>query len=390
MSNQKKMRTLALAVAVCCTTSMAPGMVYAESVQTIGSTAELTKSNSAVKLNKKEVTLQVGEKTELTVKNGTKKVTDVKWKSKNPKIASVDKNGSVTAKKKGTAKITAVVDNKQLVCMVKVKQEKVKSITLDKMIVLASGDTETLKPVCKPAKALSGKKITWKSDDTSVVKVTNGSVKAKEGGVTVVHASIDGKKASCQIGVIEELAMEEGDKLKLSMENNQDYQMGIQINDGDDEKEWREILEEELLEVEWASDDEDIVEVDEEGKLTLNEAGEATITVSVGDLEAECTVIVEDDGDASDADEEDTNKKDTDDEDADEEDSDDEDSEDEDSDDEDSEDEDSNEEEDSDDEDSNEEDSDNEDSEEENTVEKSTNNQNDKSTANDTWKWMWR
>ena len=46
------------------------------------------------KLNKKTVTLQVGSKTKLKVKNTKKKVT---WKSSNKKIAKVDKKGKVTA-----------------------------------------------------------------------------------------------------------------------------------------------------------------------------------------------------------------------------------------------------------------------------------------------------
>ena len=79
-----------------------------------------------VKLNKKTVTLQVGSKTKLKVKNTKKKVT---WKSSNKKIAKVDKKGKVTAVKKGTAKITAKVAGKKLTCKVKVVAKKQQNST---------------------------------------------------------------------------------------------------------------------------------------------------------------------------------------------------------------------------------------------------------------------
>lgn len=79
-----------------------------------------------LKLNKKTVTLQVGSKTKLKVKNTKKKVT---WKSSNKKIAKVNKKGKVTAVKKGTAKITAKVAGKKLTCKVKVVSKKQQNST---------------------------------------------------------------------------------------------------------------------------------------------------------------------------------------------------------------------------------------------------------------------
>ena len=69
---------------------------------------------AAPKLNRKKITLSVGEKTTLKVKNakGT-----VKWSSSNKKVASVSK-GSVRAKKEGKAKITAKIGKKKLTCTV--------------------------------------------------------------------------------------------------------------------------------------------------------------------------------------------------------------------------------------------------------------------------------
>ncbi len=81
-------------------------------------TPDVVVAKKKVKLNKKKVVLFVGKSVKLKVK-GTK--AKVKWKSNKKKIATVSKKGKVKAKKKGTAKITARVGKKKLVCKVKVK-----------------------------------------------------------------------------------------------------------------------------------------------------------------------------------------------------------------------------------------------------------------------------
>ena len=66
---------------------------------------------SKVKLSKTKVTLRVGEKTTLKVKNTKKKV---KWSSSKKKVVTVTQKGVVKAKKAGTAKIYARVAGKKL------------------------------------------------------------------------------------------------------------------------------------------------------------------------------------------------------------------------------------------------------------------------------------
>lgn len=82
---------------------------------------------AGAKLNKKKITLTVGKTYKLKV-TGTKK--KVKWSSSNKKIATVNSKGKVTAKKKGTATITAKVDGKKLKCTVKVCKAKSTSKTV--------------------------------------------------------------------------------------------------------------------------------------------------------------------------------------------------------------------------------------------------------------------
>lgn len=75
-------------------------------------------ASAAVKISKKSVTLTKTQKTTLKI-TGTKK--KVKWSSSKKSVASVSAKGVVTAKKKGTAVITAKVGNKKYTCKVTVR-----------------------------------------------------------------------------------------------------------------------------------------------------------------------------------------------------------------------------------------------------------------------------
>ena len=78
-------------------------------------------AKTKIQLNKKKVTLIVGNKTKLKLKNNKKKV---KWSSSKRTVAIVSSKGVVTAKKKGTATITAKTGKKKYTCKVTVKAKK--------------------------------------------------------------------------------------------------------------------------------------------------------------------------------------------------------------------------------------------------------------------------
>lgn len=78
-----------------------------------------------MKLNKKKVTIRVGKKVKLKLKNAKKKV---KWKSTAKKNASVNGKGVVKGKKKGTARIIAKCGGKKFICKVVVRKKKNTSV----------------------------------------------------------------------------------------------------------------------------------------------------------------------------------------------------------------------------------------------------------------------
>lgn len=65
----------------------------------------------------KKLTMKIGEKKKLRIKNTKKKV---RWNSSNSKIASVNKTGLVRAKKEGSVKITALLNKQKFTCKITV------------------------------------------------------------------------------------------------------------------------------------------------------------------------------------------------------------------------------------------------------------------------------
>lgn len=114
-------------------------------------------------INKKNLTIKVGESKTLRVTNITKgQSKSVRWKSSNKQVATVNKKGKVTGRKAGTATITATVNKKRYSCKVTVvKEEKAEDdrTRLKKLI-----EQQTAKGANVP-KSLSSPKYTWDENE---------------------------------------------------------------------------------------------------------------------------------------------------------------------------------------------------------------------------------
>lgn len=97
----------------------------------------------AAKISKKKLTLTKGKHYRLKVKNASGKII---WKSTNKKIATVNKKGTVTAKRAGTAKITAKINKKKLVCKVTVRNPLSQSSNSSQKPVTSQAPSSTTVP----------------------------------------------------------------------------------------------------------------------------------------------------------------------------------------------------------------------------------------------------
>ena len=170
------------------------------------------KKARTLKLNKKNLEMYVGQKQTLKVTKVTpaKASKSVTWKSSNKKIASVNSKGKVTAKKAGSAKITAVSKSNSKVkvtCKIKV-YNKPKSLKLNKTkYTLEVGDDFKLKVKSATPKN-AYKKVKFSSTNSGVAEVEDdGTVYGVSAGTATIKArSVWNRKviASCVITVKDE------------------------------------------------------------------------------------------------------------------------------------------------------------------------------------------
>lgn len=157
-------------------------------------------------INKTKVNINQGKTYTLKVKGTSRKVT---WSSSNKKIATVNSKGKVSAKKKGTATITAKVGSKKLKCKVTVKYvKKVKAVYMyidyDETNVKVG---ETIKLTAKVTPTNYTSEIKWKSSNEKIATVKNGVVKGVSSGKTKITATIDGLSYSVDVYVLGEITL---------------------------------------------------------------------------------------------------------------------------------------------------------------------------------------
>ncbi|MDE6364984.1 MAG: Ig-like domain-containing protein, partial [Lachnospiraceae bacterium] len=201
----------------------------------------------------------------------------VKWKSSNPKVASVSK-GKITAKKPGTATITAEANGVEDTVRVTV-QEFTPSITLSQheytLYTKGKGNTISIKASVDGA----NKKAVWQSSRQEVAKVdAKGKVTAIKAGSTLITAEANGVTAKCWVRVKEP---------KVTLEKK--YYL---LNPGDTQN-----LEVDVVgasqSVKYKSSNTTAVAV-KKGVLTAKKAGSAEISVTANGITAVCHVMVTD------------------------------------------------------------------------------------------------
>ena len=212
----------------------------------------------------------------------------IKWTSNNDNVASVDQEGTVSAKQSGTATITATVNGMSASCEVTVVNP-LKGITItapEDRHTLKKGQTLQLTVVPDPEDAEGDLTAKWESLNPEVADVDgNGLVTAKADGNTTIRATVSGISADYAIDVKEvkltdftlnktETTLHRGTSEKLTA-------TPIPADTTDDTR------------VKWESSDPDSVTVDGDGNITAVALGGATITATMGGIVKQCTVKVD-------------------------------------------------------------------------------------------------
>ena len=163
----------------------------------MGSVQVYAKQNVQIRLSATSVTLTKGKTKQLqaTVIGTGKKPS---WKTSNRSVAAVNAKGKITAKKKGTAVITCMVNKRKATCKVTVKNPATVKVTLNKAKASVNvGASFTLKATVI---GISGK-VAWSTSNSKVAVVKSGKVTGVGAGTAKIIAKVSGKKATCTVTV---------------------------------------------------------------------------------------------------------------------------------------------------------------------------------------------
>lgn len=257
---------------------------------------QISVSVAGVSLDKTEIVLVEGSSEKLTATveptNATNK--NVTWSSDHEAIATVDQNGTVTARRGGQATITVTTadGSKTATCTVRVKiqiGEPVQSVGLNKTeLALEVGKTGTLEAKVEPSDA-TNKNVTWSSSNSEVATVDNGVVTAVSAGEAIITVTTEdgAKTATCKVTVnAPQTVPVTGvtlDKTSLDLKTGDNTTLTATVNPESATNK----------DVTWISDKPEIAAV-EGGTVTAKAAGTAIIAVTTidGGKIATCKVTV--------------------------------------------------------------------------------------------------
>ncbi len=192
------------------------------------------------------------------------------WKSSNSSIASVNTYGKVTAKKSGSAVITAKIKNAEASCKVTVRKTKVTISNTNAS--LERGETLTL-----TAATSNRSPVTWKSSKKSIATIDEyGTITALKPGESTITASCDGSSATCKLTVRKPVI--KLNKTSIRLFRGDTCQLTASVSSG--------------IRPTWKTNKKSVAIVDDNGIVTAIKHGTATITATVDGVEKRCEVTV--------------------------------------------------------------------------------------------------
>lgn len=230
-------------------------------------------------IDKNNITIKLGNNLSKTSKISAKASTGgkINYSSSNPKVATINKYGKITAKSRGVCLVKATLNSDSKVyktCKVNVTQQVIK-IKLNKSSIAIADQTKatSLKLNIYPTNA-NNKKITWSSSNKNVVTVnSSGKLSVKNrGNCTIKCSTTDGSKinTSCKVSVknIVPTKITAKDEYYLDLGKKTKLNYSVYPANTTNKK------------VTYTSSDNKIATVDNNGNVTAKKEGECIITIS--------------------------------------------------------------------------------------------------------------
>lgn len=223
---------------------------------------------SFIILTKYRVTMDIGDDTYIVAlpSNGKKPT----WRSSNSSIASVNTYGRVTAKKEGTAIITAKIKGSEASCEITVKKTIIK---LNK----TSASLERGATLSLTATTSNGSTVKWKSSKKSIATVDdNGKITALKPGETTITATADKTSVTCTLNVRRPTI--KLNHTKITLYRGQTSRLIPKVSSG--------------IAPSWKTNKKSVAVVDHEGNITAIKHGSALVTATVDGVSTRCEIIV--------------------------------------------------------------------------------------------------
>ncbi len=249
---------------------------------------------AAVTLNKTSVSLYEGEYGKLvpTIYPTDASVKTVTWKSLDPSIAIVSRNGTLLGVKAGTTYVTCTTVNGGFVAKCKVTVTKIIKTTSVKLprtsVSINDGSTAQFAYTVYPSNA-SNKSVTWSSSNVNVVKVySNGKIYAVNPGTAVITCKTNdtGKTAKCTVTVKAVTPTSvKINKTSVNINYNKTLQLTATVSPSNATNKA----------VKWSSSDPSVVYVNSNGVIKGLKPGKSAViscTTVSGQKTAKCTVKV--------------------------------------------------------------------------------------------------
>ena len=220
------------------------------------------------------LSIKVGETKPLRFTDPDGKQTSLKWKSGNPKIATVNDKGYVTGKKAGTCVISTRWRGAPYAVKLVVKSASKKIVLSKSAVTLLTGKTYTLKLLNATAS-----KVRWASSNKKIVAVSSkGLIKGIRAGKATIVAKYGGKSYKCVVTVKKPAKKIALNKKAITLIKGKKY--ALKLNNAVPKK------------VKWVSSNKKIAKVSSKGVVKAKKPGKATIVAKYGGKTYKCVVTV--------------------------------------------------------------------------------------------------
>lgn len=234
----------------------------------LGTYAHASDSLPFIVLSDYSETMQIGDSFYLIAFTSNGKTPS--FKSSNSKVASVNTYGMITAKKGGTATITAKIKNAEASC----------KVTVDKTIINLNKRSATIErnsSFMLNATTSNNSEVSYKSSKKSVATIDeNGCVLGIKPGETIITASADGSSKTCRITVKEPTITL--NKTRVSLYRGQTFLLSASVSSG--------------VAPTYKSNRSKVALVDNSGMITALKHGTAIITAKVDGTTKICEINV--------------------------------------------------------------------------------------------------